>query len=257
MDDEMVLRPKSHVRTELQPQAYTNVVTRRFVELLPSHEHEAAALAALIEGPVHLPPHHDVHLAGKPATEALVLLDGLACQYRMLGSSRRQITGFVTPGDFCDFGFLSASPVRQCVTTLGLATIGRIDLARLASLANTMPTIVLAGMRAASIQHASAQELIISLGTRDALQRLAHLLCEIYVRLEAVGHVRSNGQFDFALTQSELGEALGLSNVHVNRTVQQLRRGNYILIGQGQVTMLDYEGLAKIAAFNPDYLRAR
>lgn len=255
MSSQTILRFKTVTPPEPQPQTYTQVVVQRFVQLLPSHEQEAAALAALIEGPIQLSTHHDIHVEGKPATEAVVLLDGLACQYRALDTSRRQMTGFVTPGDFCDYGFLSSSPVRQSVMTLGPATIGRIDLAQLAHLANGIPNIILAGMRAASIQQASAQELIISLGTRDALQRLSHLLCEIYVRLEAVGRVRPNGQFDFALTQSELGEALGLSNVHVNRTIQQLRKGNYIVIAQGRVTMLDFPGLAKIAAFDPNYLR--
>ncbi|NGP18614.1 Crp/Fnr family transcriptional regulator [Devosia aurantiaca] len=234
---------------------YTFVVTRRFLQLLPGRDHEAAALAALIEGPFQLPSHSDIHTDGRPASEAVVLLEGLACQYRLLDSARRQMVGFITPGDFCDFGFLSNSPVRQRVMTLGPATIGRIDLAQLGSLSNSLPNIILAGMRAASIQHAAAQELIVSLGTRDAQQRLAHLLCEIYTRLSDVGCVEADGKFDFALTQSELGEALGLSNVHVNRTIQQLRKQNLIAMSRSKVTMLNFAGLAKIASFSPAYLR--
>ncbi|QQR38028.1 Crp/Fnr family transcriptional regulator [Devosia rhizoryzae] len=256
MITQVLLKEDSRAPADISPQTYTSVVTRRFLQLLPGRDHEAAALAALIEGPIPLSSHSDIHAEGRPAAEAVVLLDGLACQYRNLDSARRQMTGFITPGDFCDFGFLSNSPVRQRVMTLGPATIGRIDLGQMASLANGLPNVILAGMRAASIQQASAQELIVSLGTRDAQQRLAHLLCEIYVRLDGVGRVDASGQFDFALTQSELGEALGLSNVHVNRTIQQLRKRDYITMVRSKVTVLDFAGLAGIAGFSPAYLRA-
>src|SRR5690606_25999545 len=109
---------------------------------------------------------------------------------------------------------------RQCVMSLGPAVIARVELTELAALADKLPNILLAIMRGASVEQACARELVVSLGARDALQRMAHYLCEMHNRLNAVGFVTAGGQFDLPVTQAELGEALGLSTVHVNRTIQ-------------------------------------
>lgn len=233
----------------------TDVLVQRLNALYPLQGHETAAIAALVHETMPVPPHYEIFVDGKPAREAIVLLAGLACHYRVLDTARRQMTGFVVPGDFCDFGFLSSSPVRQCVMTLGPAVIGRIDLGQFSAIGEKLPNIVLAAMRASAIEQASARELVISLGARDALQRLSHFLCEMYHRLRLVGQVTTDGRFDLALTQAELGEALGLSTVHVNRTIQQLRKKKLIAMAHGQVTILDFRSLATIAAFDPRYLR--
>lgn len=253
----------SHTTLQTQPlesaqdgqRSWVNVFVRRLRSVLPLHEQEVSAIANLIREPIQLPAYEQVLVDGKAAPYAVVLLSGLACHYRMLDTARRQMTGFVVPGDFCDYGFLSSSPVRQCVMTMGPATIGRIDLKELSSLATRMPNVVLATMRAASADQASGRELVISLGARDALQRLAHLLCELYVRLNVVGLVNPEGQFSLNLTQAEFGEALGLSTVHVNRTIQQLRKPGIITLMHGKVTILDFGRLAEIAGFDPAYLK--
>ena len=235
--------------------AGTDAFVRRLHALYPLQAHEAAAIAGLVHETIKVPPHYEILAEGKPAREALVLLEGLACHYRVLDNARRQMTGFVVPGDFCDFGFLSSSPVRQCVISLGPAVIGKIDLGHFSAVGDKLPNVVVAAMRAASIEQASARELVISLGARDALQRLAHFLCEMYQRLRLVGLVSTAGQFELSLTQAELGEALGLSTVHVNRTIQHLRRKDLITMAQGQVTVLDFRGLAEVASFDARYLQ--
>lgn len=233
----------------------SEVFVRRLNALYPLLAYEAAAIADLIHDVTIFPPYHDVLEEGQASKEALVLLEGLACHYRTLDTARRQMTGFIVPGDFCDLGFLSSSPVRQCVMSLGRVTIGRIDLGQLAVLTDKLPNVIVAAMRASSIEQASARELAVSLGARDALQRLAHCLCELHTRLRVVGLVSPAGQFELGLTQAELGEALGLSTVHVNRTIQQLRKKKLITMGQGAVTILDFPGLAAVASFDGRYLR--
>ena len=233
----------------------SDVFIRRLNALYPLQAHEAAALARLVHKTVTVAPHHLILEDGKPAAEAIVLLEGLACHYRVLDTARRQMTGFLVPGDFCDFGFLSSSPVRQCVMSLGPAVLGLIDLSQLSSIGNQSPNIIVAAMRGASVEQASTRELVVSLGARDALQRLAHFLCEIHHRLRVVGLVSASGCFELALTQAELGESLGLSTVHVNRTLQQLRRQKQITMTQGKVTILDMYGLASIGSFDARYLQ--
>jgi CRP-like cAMP-binding protein len=235
--------------------AGVEVLVRRLTALYPLKAQEVDAVVALVQDATAIPSHHLILEDGKPAKDAIVLLGGLACHYKILDTARRQMTGFVVPGDFCDFGFLSSSPVRQCVMSLGPAVIGRIDLGQLSALADQLPNIVVAAMRGASIDQACARELVISLGARDALQRLAHCLCEIYTRLKVVGLVDDDGQFDLALTQAEFGEALGLSTVHVNRTVQQLRKKKLITMAQSKVRILDFAGLAAVANFTARYLQ--
>jgi CRP-like cAMP-binding protein len=240
---------------QLGPMAASETFARRLNALYPLQLHEVSAIVSLLRDAAAIPTHHEILVDQKVAGEAVVLLEGLACHYRVLDNARRQMTGFVVPGDFCDHGFLSSSPVRQCVMSVGPAFIARIDLAQLAGVADKLPNILVAVMRAASIEQACARELVISLGARDALQRMAHFLCEMYSRLDAVGLVTEGGQFELAVTQAELGEALGLSTVHVNRTVQQLRKKKLITIGNGRVAIPDFARLTSIASFNGRYLQ--
>ncbi|MDB5473248.1 MAG: Crp/Fnr family transcriptional regulator [Devosia sp.] len=246
------LTANAHARRD---QGEHDVFVRRLNALYPLQPHESKALETLVDASYAVLPHHDILHEQQPSKEALVLLEGLACHYKVLDSARRQMTGFVLPGDFCDFGFLSSSATRQGVMALGPTLVGRIDLRQLSAVGDKMPNILLAAMRAASVDQACARELVISLGARDALQRLAHFLCEMYHRLRIVGLVGAGAQFELAMTQAELGEALGLSTVHINRTIQQLRKQKLITMSQGLVTILDAAGREAAASFDPRYLR--
>jgi CRP-like cAMP-binding protein len=239
---------------QLGPIAVAETFARRLGALYPLQMHELSATVSLLRDVTAIPSHHEILVDQKVAGEAMVLLEGLACHYRVLDNARRQMTGFVVPGDFCDYGFLSSSPVRQCVMSLGPAVIARVELTELAALADKLPNVLLTVMRGASVEQACARELVVSLGARDALQRMAHYLCEMYSRLNAVGLVTTAGQFDLPVTQAELGEALGLSTVHVNRTIQQLRKKGLITMGNGSVVMRDFAGLAAISSFDGQYL---
>jgi CRP-like cAMP-binding protein len=94
---------------------------------------------------------------------------------------------------------------------------------------------------------------ITSMGRRSAGQQLAHLVCELYLRLEAAG-VASEHKFGFPVTQSELGDVLGLSVVHVNRKLQELRALNLLTWQRQQVEILDFDRLANFCEFDPTYL---
>jgi CRP-like cAMP-binding protein len=186
-----------------------------------------------------------------------VMLSGLACRYKHLPDGRRQITAFIIPGDVCDFGFLSDSPVAQEVVALAPSTIGMMDLDRLSSTVEAHPEVMTAILRCAAIEQSATQELLVSLGGRNALHRVCHLLCELHYRLKRAGLVRSAGSFELPLTQSEMGEALGLSTVHVNRTIQMLRRLGLATWRDRVVALPDPEALARLCSFDPSYLEVR
>jgi len=105
-----------------------------------------------------------------------------------------------------------------------------------------------------ALPHAAiTRELALSLGQRSAISRMAHLFCELHVRLSEVGRSHPDG-FEFPLTQRELSECLGLTVVHANRTIQELRRRGLVELENRQLTILNREGLEGIAEFDPSYL---
>lgn len=183
-----------------------------------------------------------------------VLVSGFACRYIYLPAGRRQITAFILPGDLCDFGFLAASPASQGAVALAPSVVMVAELDRFASLVEQQPDVMTAVLRCAAIDQRATQERLASLGGRNALHRVGHLLCELHFRLDQVGLVREGNVFELPLTQSELGEALGLSTVHVNRTIQTLRKLGLAIWRERLVTLPHPEALASLCSFDPGYL---
>jgi CRP-like cAMP-binding protein len=99
-----------------------------------------------------------------------------------------------------------------------------------------------------------AREWVVNVGRRPAYQRLAHLLCEMRVRLNAVGRVADGMSFEWLVTQAEVADAMGLSSVHVNRILQQLRREELIVTQGNEIRVLDWERLQAAGEFTPNYL---
>jgi CRP-like cAMP-binding protein len=190
---------------------------------------------------------------GGEATAIFVLIDGWACRYKLTASGARQICTILVPGDVCNLGALLAERL-DC----GIAAITRCNLALLSvptarQLASRFPGIALAFGRLAMIENSILSESLLSLGRLSAHERLAHLLCELFVRLEAAGLVTGEG-YDLPLTQELLGDVLGLTSVHVNRMVQQLRSEQLISLHHGYLTILDWDQLANLGGFQRHYL---
>jgi CRP-like cAMP-binding protein len=110
--------------------------------------------------------------------------------------------------------------------------------------------------RATLIDSAIFREWIVNVGSRDAHSRIAHLLCELYLRLKAVG-LTDGYSFEAPITQSEIGEATGLSTVHVNRSIQRLRSEGLITLDKARCTIKDWDGLVQTGTFDPTYLHQR
>lgn len=230
---------------------------RRLTDLMDLSEGARAAVRDAVSVPRSYQSREHIVRDGLEDTAVRVLLSGFACRYKYLPDGSRQITTFIVPGDICDFGFLSDSPASQSVVTLSHSTVGMVDLDRLAGIVEQYPEVMTAILRCAAIEHGATNELLVSLGGRNALHRVSHLLCEMHFRLNKAGLVREDGSFDLPLTQAELGEALGLSTVHVNRTVQVLRRLGLATWRDKVVTLPDPEGMRSLCSFDPGYLQAR
>jgi CRP-like cAMP-binding protein len=201
-----------------------------------------------------LPPRAEAVAVDHRQGTLVAVLDGFACRVQNLTNGRRQITAFLLPGDICDFSFLVSEPAKGGIVGLQRTTIAIVDQERVVSLCKRFPRIVRALLKASAVDDAIARQWLTSIGQRSALQRTAHLFCELLMRLRAVGLARDLS-YDLPATQAELGDALGLSAIHMNRTIQQLRRQDLISYSQGKLTVLDPPRLARLALFDQDYLR--
>jgi CRP-like cAMP-binding protein len=198
-------------------------------------------------------PRFDIARQGQPVVGATLLLEGFGCRYKLLPDGRRQILAYLVPGDMCDPRVFLLDKMDHSIGTISRAKIAIWPRKSLMGVTALYPRITRAFWWGALVNEAIAREWLVSLGQRRAIERLSHLLCELYFRLRAVDLVHANG-FDFPVTQTELGDTIGLSAVHVNRTLQDMRREGLVRLANRRVSVLDIKALCNVAMFNPDYL---
>jgi CRP-like cAMP-binding protein len=186
------------------------------------------------------------------ADHVLVVVAGLACKSRLMNDGRRQILSFLFPGDMTSPARLLARQPGQSVSMLVPSEIVLLDRDDIDGL-RARTNICDAFARYSLVREAIASEWQVNVGLRTAHERVAHLLCEMYARLEAIGHARDK-VFRLALTQCQLAECVALSAVHVNRVLMELRRQKLLAIGDGMVVIMDHDRLRSIAGFDPAYL---
>src|SRR5262249_50496397 len=194
----------------------------------------------------------DIIGSGNASRHFTVLLDGVTCSYERLKDGNRQIYAFQYPGDFCDLSrhVLPESNNEVAVAALTDCSIGIIGHRDLEQLIAQYPSLGLALWRSTMLEASIFRKRLLNIGRQPALQRVAHLLCEQLARREAVG-INST---TIPLTQVDLADAAGLSIVHINRTVQELRRLG-ILSDKGRaIEVVDRAELATLASFDGQYL---
>lgn len=182
-----------------------------------------------------------------------LVLDGWACRYKQMPDGRRQVLSFFVPGDLCDSNVFLLDEIDHsigAITRLRYAEIGPEDFDTMVS---SSPALRRAFWWNELVAAAIAREWIVNVGQRTALERIAHLLCELFVRLRDAGLTDGDG-CDFPLTQADLAEATGLTSVHVNRTIQELRRDGLIILQGRRLTIPDLGALKRAGLFNGNYL---
>jgi CRP-like cAMP-binding protein len=196
----------------------------------------------------------DIVREGDNPAECCLVLEGMVFRYLMLDDGRRQIMGFYIPGDIPDLQSLHITTMDHSVATLVPTTVAFIPHQSLNELNARHPTIANALWRDTIVDAAMFRLWMVGLGQRSAHERLAHLLCELLVRFRAVGLAEDEQTCAFPMTQTELGDALGLTTVHVNRMIQDMRRDGLITLGRGSLCINDWKRLRQRAKFNPLYL---
>jgi len=195
----------------------------------------------------------DLVREGDHPTNSSLLISGLATRYRLLSNGQRQITAIHVPGDFVDLHSFLLKEMDHSVGALTRCKVVLYPHERLKRITEQAPHLTRLLWLSTLIDSSIQREWIVAMGRRSAGQQMAHLLCELYVRLGVAGLVEGLS-FNFPITQMQLADALGMSAVHVNRVLQELRSEN-LFTWQGQVIrILDWQGLQQRAAFDPRYL---
>jgi CRP-like cAMP-binding protein len=188
-----------------------------------------------------------------PLTQCTLLLEGFIERFRDTPEGRRQILAIHVPGDFVD---LHSYPLKRLEHSVAALTDVRVALfphAEIRTLTARSATLTELLWRSTLIDAAINREWIVSVGARSAVVRLAHLFCEMYLRLERIG-AATLPSFALPLTQVDLADATGLTAVHANRMLRQLRERGLVAFRQGRVDILDWDALRAFADFDPAYL---
>lgn len=198
----------------------------------------------------------DIVAEGKTLTTMFVIVDGWAVRYKTLPDGRRQILSFLMTGDLCDpFCFL-LHRADHSVAAITDVAVTRISRAAMEELVLDHPGIAKAMWVNALVTASIQREWCLSIGQRSAFERLSHLFCEIYCRLEVVG-LAMGGRCPFPVNQYDLADATGLTPVHINRVLQDLRKRGLIQFQRPDLFIPDLERLKAIALFDAGYLHPR
>lgn len=223
----------------------------RFV---PLGEEEREVLLTLGRQARRLRRGTDLIAEGDKPDSVFLLLEGWAYRYKSMVDGGRQIMAYLLPGDLCDVQIFLFEEMDHSIGLLSEALVAKIPAAEMLDMMDRYPRIERALMWATLVDEATLREWLLNVGQRNALQRLAHLFCELCVRLNVVQLVDDTGTFVLPLTQAELGDTTGMTTVHVNRSLQKLRQDKLIVSRDGRLTILDFARLAEVAGFNPAYL---
>ena len=191
--------------------------------------------------------------AGDKRRRVAVVLEGIFATSKVVAEGRLQITGFHIPGDMPDLQALGLDRLDADVVAMTNARVAWFDRDALRRLAEAHPRIGQGLWRLTLVEGAITREWVANVGRRPAPARVAHLLCEMIARMEAAG-VADGESCRLGLTQRDLGEATGLSAVHLNRVMQELRGRGLVSFGQGRLVIHDRAGLAAAGDFRPGYL---
>jgi CRP-like cAMP-binding protein len=195
----------------------------------------------------------DIVRIGDSPSRSCLLLSGFACTYKVTVGGKRQIVSFNLPGDVPDLQSLHLKVLDNSISTITTCRVGFITHQDLREICDRYPRITAAFWRETLIDASIFREWVMNVGQREAYQRMAHVLCELLVRLRAVGLVEDH-VCDLPITQGEFADALGVTNVHVNRVLQQMRADGLIETKGTQVKVPDWERLKQVGEFDPTYL---
>ena len=217
---------------------------------------EKAALEEVTANPTRFAARQDLIREGDPPGPVLVMLEGWACRYKVMPSGTRQIVAFLMPGDSCDLHTKLLTEMDHSIQTLTPALVARIPRSQIEKAMSEHRAIADAMYIAQLVDEGIMRAWIVSMGRRSSIERVAHLMCELYLRVRNIGLTHDH-HFALQLSQQVLADALGMTPVHINRVLKELRLAGAMAIKRGSVAIMDPVKLVQIAGFDENYLHRR
>ena len=228
---------------------------RKLETFSPLSEDDKRFIASLTRRADLLPTDTDIIREGDEPIDVKLVETGTAFRYKLLNRGQRQIVGFLFPGDICDLHASLLAAMDHSIASLTATRIVRISRSDVALLLER-PAISRALLMVTLVNESIARDWLANVGGRRAEQRLAHLFCEWHLRLELVG-LTNGGECEFPLTQLQVGDTLGMTSVHVNRSLQSLRAEKLISLRNKRLTILDAARLRHLGGFTAAYMHTR
>jgi CRP-like cAMP-binding protein len=232
------------------------ILIRKFDSIATLSLSHRDALSRLSGMEKHLDAGEAVVSEGDRPSYVTLLARGMLCRHKTLIDGRRQILSFHTSGDLPDLQSLHIDTMDHTLSAVVASTIVLFPHAIMHAFFERHPDIAGLCWRDTLIDAAIFREWMVGMGRRSASARMAHLFCEIIVKANATG-LSIGDACDLPLTQTELADALGLSTVHVNRTLQELRAAGLVELRNRTLRVIDWPGLQKAGEFDPAYLHLR
>ena len=216
-------------------------------------EREKRALREAVSSERRFNAGEDLIHERNPTEGVFVINEGFACRYKLLPDGGRQIVGLLLPGDMCDLRVFLLRRMDHSISALNTVRASLIPPAAVMDLIETFPRLTRGLWWTNVVEDSITRQWVVNVGYHSGLQRVAHLFCEVFWRLEAVGLTRDN-KCELPLTQIQLGDTLALSSVHINRTLQYMRQSNLVKFQGGRLELLNRAALQLAAGFDPNYL---
>ena len=191
--------------------------------------------------------------ADVPLSNSNILLEGLVCRYRDMANGQRQVTEVHVPGDFVDLHSFPLQRLDHSIMALVPSRIAVVPHERLRLITETEPHLTRLLWLTTAMDAAAHREWMVSIGRRSALSRVAHVLCEFYERFKVV-EMTDGTSYPLPLTQIDLAECLGLTPIHVNRTLRELRLRKLVTFRSKRVVIDQLVALQDVAEYDPNYL---
>lgn len=225
----------------------------RFVTL---HKADVAALKQATANARWVPARRDLIREGDRPGVVFVILEGWAFRYKILPSGTRQVLAHLMPGDCCDLHIGLLDEMDHSIQTTSRACVATIARAEMDTMLERHPGIAKAMYINQLIDEGTMRAWITSMGRRASVERVAHLMCELYLRARNIG-LTNEAQLEVPLSQAMLADSLGMTTVHVNRVLKKLRLNEAMTLKRGSLTIINPDRLAQIAGFDESYLHRR
>lgn len=196
---------------------------------------------------------NDMVAEGSRPVHSTLLVSGFAARYSHVADGSRQIVAIHVPGDFVDLHSFLLKRMDHGIYAMSPCTVALVPHERLLEITEGYPHLTRLLWLSTLIDAAIHRQWLIGIGRKSASARIAHLLCELYVRLAVVG-LTDGSQFALPITQEELADSLGMSLVHLNRSIREVKSEGLFEWRRSGVEIKDWGGLRQLAEFDPTYL---